>query len=482
MKHLSRKKKIILGIVAAFTLLIGVGCVYAIKAVKDASATVAGIYEKAERKNGQQANSDKPVNFAATEPFSVLLLGVDSGGLGRSDQGRSDTMMVATVNPKEKKTTIVSLDRDIYTKIIGHNTYDKLNHAYAFGGVGMAMDSVEALLDIPIHHYMTINLQGFADLVDAVGGITVNNKYHFELDGVELQPGVQELNGKEALSFARYRKYDPVTKMGDPEGDIGRQARQREVVSEIANKILSFDSISRYQKILKAVEKNTKTDLVWEDFLNIIQGYTAAASEIVPLQLEGEGVMMNNIYYQKLYPDKLLAVQNQLKTQLNLPTSTSLNRTNYADNQFFGEEGAQTKEVLEEKETKEDISVGNTWEEEEKETSQWLAPEEETNYDNHNTTGNWSGGTTSNPSSGTGNSSSTNKPQTSTPPQESTPPSSSTPEEVPSQPSKPVEPTEPEEPVKPTEPSKPVEPSQPEETTPSEVPEEVPSSPELAQS
>lgn len=439
MRNISKKKKIILAIVATITLLVGAGCVYAVKAVKDASDTVAGIYEKAERKSVKQVdNSDKPVDFAATEPFSVLLLGVDTGGLGRTDHGRSDTMMVVTVNPKQKKTTIVSLDRDIYTKIVGHDTYDKLNHAYAFGGVGMAMDSVEALLDIPIHHYMTINLQGFADLVDAVGGITVNNKYHFELDGVELQPGVQDLNGKEALSFARYRKYNAVTKMGDPDGDIGRQARQREVVSEIANKVLSFDSISRYQQILKAVEKNTKTDLVWDDLLNIIQGYTAAANNIVPLQLEGEGVMMNSIYYQKVYPDKLLDVQNQLKTQLDLPTNETLDRTNYADNQFYGEgEVVETQQSSVEN-TNESTPQSSSWEEDDwTAESNWDEPQTEPSNSNG---GSWSGGTSS---SNTGNSSSSSSSQESS---SSTTPSSSESEVQPSQPSEPSQSSEPESP------------------------------------
>lgn len=124
-----------------------------------------------------------------------MLLGLDTGGLGRTEQGRSDTMMVVTVNPKQKS-TIISLDRDIYTNIVGYGTVDKLNHAYAFGGVEMAMDSIEQLLDIPIDHYVTINLDGMEDLINAVGGIKVNNKIDFTLDGVHVPVGEQTLNGE----------------------------------------------------------------------------------------------------------------------------------------------------------------------------------------------------------------------------------------------------------------------------------------------
>lgn len=337
MKNFSKTQKIILFLTTLFVIFVGGVCLFALKSAKLANATADTIYEKVPRKN-PMVNADIPVNFSATEPFSMLLLGVDTGDLGRTEQGRSDTMMVVTVNPVTKQTTLLSLDRDIYTKIVGHGTYDKLNHAYAFGDVAMAMDSVEALLDIPLHHYLTINMEGFSDLVDAIGGIKVSNQYHFELDGVELLPGEYTLTGREALSYARYRKYDSKTQMGDPNGDMGRQNRQREVVSLMAKKILSFNSLSSYKNILKAVKENTKTDLTWESILQIIQGYTKATENIVSIQLEGEGVMIDNIYYQKLEENNLLTIQNTLKTQLNLPRSDTLKNENDAYNQFY--EGA----------------------------------------------------------------------------------------------------------------------------------------------
>lgn len=333
-------QKVIVGIVGVITVMVAAATTYGLKVYFDANSAFDNIVEKIDRKTTKR---ETVVNIDNQEPFSVLLLGVDTGALGRTEQGRSDTMMVVTVNPQKKKSTIVSLDRDIYTKIIGHDTMDKLNHAYAFGGVEMAMDSVENLLDIPIDHYVTINMQGMSDLIDAVGGIDVHNQYHFELDGVELQADTDyHLDGTMGLSYARYRKYDPDTGMGDPEGDIGRQKRQREVIEKIVQKVLSLDSVTNYQKILNAVEKNTKTDLTWDDMLDIANHYHPALRSIDPLQLQGEGELYNGIYYQFLSAASLLETQNTLKEQLGIATSETLPQQDqytegYADYRFYND-------------------------------------------------------------------------------------------------------------------------------------------------
>ncbi len=85
------------------------------------------------------------------------------------------------------------------TKIVGYETNDKLNHAYAFGGVKMSMDTIETLLDIPLDHYVSINMRGLKDLIDAVGGIEVNNKIDFTLDGIHVPKGKQTLDGEKGL-------------------------------------------------------------------------------------------------------------------------------------------------------------------------------------------------------------------------------------------------------------------------------------------
>ena len=187
----------------------------------------------------------------ATEPLTVLLMGVDTGDEGRSDPwaGQSDTMIVMTLNPKTHTTTMVSLERDMLTDIIDKNgkTLDtaKLNAAYANGGAVNAVSTIQQQIGLDIDKYALINMNGLKELVDAVGGVDVNNTLGETISIEEtepdykatIEPGKQHINGDQALVYSRMRHQDP-------EGDIGRQARQREVIEQLVGKILSLNSIS----------------------------------------------------------------------------------------------------------------------------------------------------------------------------------------------------------------------------------------------
>lgn len=327
----------ILTLLGILVLVIGGISGYAIKLAHDAKKSTDTIYVDVERKT-------RKVNTAAEEPLSIVLMGIDEGtvtyDLDRTKdyQGRSDSLMYVTLNPKKKQTTIVSLDRDMFVKIVGKKNedgsqyYSKLNHAYAYGalaggtkaaGAKMTIETIEDLLDVPADHYITINMAGLEDLIDAIGGIEVDNKYHFELDGVELYPGKQHLNGEQGLAYARYRDYDEETGMGDPAGDVGRQQRQRQVIQLIMDKVLSLNSVSNYQKIFKAIEKNVTTDLTWTELLNVAQGYTEVADNVKEVQLQGQYRWMDG-YYQIVPINGLLEIQNTVKEQLELATSDTL--------------------------------------------------------------------------------------------------------------------------------------------------------------
>ncbi|HFX3738980.1 TPA: LCP family protein [Enterococcus faecium] len=304
----SRGKKIFLIILAILIVLVlaivGVGA----KLYLDLSHSIEKTYESVERTQGERA---KPVDLDKQESFSVLLMGIDTGDLGRVDQGRSDTMMVATVSPEDKQTTIVSIPRDTYVDIVGRDTKDKINHSYAFGGVAMAMDTVQKYVDIPIDHYVSINMKGLKELVDAVGGIEVNNDFTFSQDGYDFPIGKITLNGDQALSYSRMR-YE------DPNGDYGRQGRQRKIVEGIAKKVLSLNGVSNYQSILNALESNMKTDMSFDEMKKIALDYREAFGTIKQDQLQGEGFMQDNISYQKVSDQELDRVKKELKDQMNL--------------------------------------------------------------------------------------------------------------------------------------------------------------------
>lgn len=303
-KNMSKGKKIfaiIFGIILVlFLAVVGMGA----KLYWDVSKSMDKTYETVERSKKSQ------VNLNNKEPFSVLLLGIDTGDDGRVEQGRSDTTIVATVNPRDKQTTLVSLARDTYVDIPGQGKQDKLNHAYAFGGASLAMDTVENYLNIPINHYVSINMAGLKELVNAVGGIEVNNNLTFSQDGYDFTIGKISLDGEQALSYSRMR-YE------DPNGDYGRQERQRKVIEGIVQKVLSLNSVGNYQQILTAVSDNMKTDLNFDDMKKIALDYRSAFGKVKQDQLQGTGFMQDGVSYQRVDEQELTRVQQELKNQLN---------------------------------------------------------------------------------------------------------------------------------------------------------------------
>ena len=197
-----------------------------------------------------------------------------------------------TVNPKTKKTTMMSLERDILTNIKnGDETMQaKLNAAYANGGAELAISTVQKMMNIHIDRYVLINMKGLVQLVDAVGGITVNNTLGFPISIEEnepeykavVEPSKQHINGDQALVYSRMRYQDP-------EGDYGRQKRQREVIQKVVQKVLSLNSVSHYQAILKAVSNNMQTNVeLSSGSIPQLLGYQDAFKKIESKQLKGE--------------------------------------------------------------------------------------------------------------------------------------------------------------------------------------------------
>ncbi|MGX7419023.1 LCP family glycopolymer transferase [Carnobacterium gallinarum] len=260
----------------------------------------------------------KPVALEKKEPFSVLLLGVDERP---EDSGRSDSILVATVNPEKNSVKLISIPRDTLVNIPEHGN-DKINAAFAYGGVNLAVQTVENFLNIPINYYAKINMQGMIGLVDAVGGINVDNKYAFDLDGVQLEVGNYDLSGREALQYARMRYQDPA-------GDFGRQLRQKEVINKIVQKSLSINSLANFNDIFSAVGDNVQTSFTGSELWELAKNYASTAKNIENLTLEGPDGYKYYIpsYGQDVYiwqpsPDSLQDISNQLREHLGLTAET----------------------------------------------------------------------------------------------------------------------------------------------------------------
>ncbi len=240
------------------------------------------------------------------QSFTLLVMGVDRRS---GDQGRTDVLMVAAVNPVAKSTWMMNIPRDTRTAILGANVDDKINHAYAYGGAAMTIASVEHLLGIPVDYYIKVDMEGFQQIIDSIGGIEVNNTLDFQYEGYNFPLGDLDLQGKEALAYVRMR-YD------DPHGDIGRNERQRLVVKGIMNNLLHIQSVFKLNKIVEAIEQHVKTNLTFEEWKTMSADYREALERIETENLDGHGQIIDGIYYYIVSDEEKLRITEQLRLHL----------------------------------------------------------------------------------------------------------------------------------------------------------------------
>ncbi|HHW4956560.1 LCP family protein [Streptococcus suis] len=320
-------KKIFLMSLAIVGLTLGAGLIYGASLLNFSTDAISKTFK-------QLDGEEKITPIDATEPLTILLMGVDMDQATRGgdwEGGRSDSMILVTVNPKTKETNMMSLTRDIMVEIAeasgeSSGTVEKLNHSYSYGQAPMAIATIEKMMDINIDRYIEINMDGLVELVDAVGGIEVNNTLGFPISISEhepaytsiVQPGKQLVNGNQALVYARMR-YD------DPEGDIGRQRRQREVITAIIKKLLQLDGFTQYKKILTAISNNMRTNIeISPATIPSLLGYKDSVSKLNSYQLRGVDQMVDAIYYQLPTSEHLLEMQNILKKSIGLEEKTDL--------------------------------------------------------------------------------------------------------------------------------------------------------------
>lgn len=251
-----------------------------------------------------------PVDITSKlEPFSALVLGVDER---EGDVGRSDTMIVLTVNPTLQTTKMLSIPRDTYTEMIGKGFKDKINHAYSIGGMEMSMNSVENLLGIPIDYVVKVNMESFVDIIDILGGVKVKNTLNFNFQGEHFPIGELELDGEKSLKYVRMR-YD------DPTGDFGRQNRQKQVIQGVLDESLSIKNVWNYKSIFKAVEKNVEMNVPFDDLISIQKNYGDSLKKIEQLYMnKGANTKIDGIYYYITEENELQEIQGDLKRHMEI--------------------------------------------------------------------------------------------------------------------------------------------------------------------
>ena len=203
---------------------------------------------------------------------NIVVLGVDERA---DDVGRSDTLFVVMFDSKTKSASLLSIPRDTRVRIPGHG-WDKINHAYAYGGRELTQKTTEELLGLKINNYVMVDFKGFQGLVDAIGGIDIdvekNMYYHDDWDGftIDLKKGRQHLDGKTAIQYVRYR---------DEEGDIGRIRRQQHFLMAVYDKITSADMLLHIPGLAKQLTSMVKTDLPLNDMVDLGKALHAMVKE-----------------------------------------------------------------------------------------------------------------------------------------------------------------------------------------------------------
>ncbi|MBD8035730.1 LCP family protein [Solibacillus sp. A46] len=330
----SSKIKMFFKVTMLLTLSLAIcASAYAVYLTKQAEHAADNAYEVIE---DRKISENREVKVEpAQDNVSILILGVDDSekrGQG-ADSSRTDALLLATLNNKTKTVKLVSIPRDSYVYIPHIGGKDKINHAHARGGTLASIETVEELFDIPIDYYVRMNFNAFIDIVDALGGIEAEVPYamlekdEFDRNTVNLQPGLQSLDGREALALARTRKQD---------NDIERGKRQQEIIKAIATKASSFTSITKYDDIISAVGNNMKTDMTFTEMKSFFSYLTNGMPRIDTLTLEGYDDMSTGVYYYKLDEEALTEVSHILQSHLGVnPESTNISGTSSETNSAY---------------------------------------------------------------------------------------------------------------------------------------------------
>ncbi|MEJ9221250.1 LCP family protein [Paenibacillus glucanolyticus] len=232
------------------------------------------------------------------ERINILLIGGDSRG---DDAGRSDTMLVASIDPVTKRAHLFSLLRDTYVEIPGHGK-GRLNSAFAYGGIELTRQTIGDLLDLPIHKYVYTDFVGFIALVDSLGGVDIEvekdmyytSKADKHMYDIDLKQGLQHLDGKMALQYVRFRH--------DAKSDFARTERQRILMTEVAKKMQTTNSLIKLPGILDSIAPYIETDL--------------SPKEMLKLMALGFDVNLDKIDQQQLPPFSLLSNEKVGRAQV----------------------------------------------------------------------------------------------------------------------------------------------------------------------
>ncbi|MGI6357792.1 MAG: LCP family protein [Bacillota bacterium] len=238
----------------------------------------------------------EPGPLPADGKLHVLILGVDPGWIapGQPGVGRSDTIMLATYDPKEGEVSLLSIPRDTRVEIPGREGRDKINHAYAYGGVQLAMQTVQNFLNVPIRYYITIDTNGFPRLVDTIGGVTIDVEKNMDWDDeagnlhIHLKKGVQTLNGEDALGYVRYRHTD---------SDLARSQRQQKFIAAAIKQLLKPANLLKIPELIRIGFETVQTNIPFSVALRHAPAVASLKDKVNSYTIDGADRYIDGIYY-----------------------------------------------------------------------------------------------------------------------------------------------------------------------------------------
>lgn len=222
--------------------------------------------------------------------INIALFGIDSAD---ATTGRSDSIIIATIDTTHKKLKLTSIMRDSYVNISGIGN-DKINHAYAFGGPQLAIKTLNENFDLNIEDFVAVNFDSLPKIIDMIGGVTVDitNEEVSHISGIN-SAGTYNLTGAQALAYSRIRYATG--------GDYVRTERQRTILTKMFEKILNINA-AQYSTLISQMLSMVQTSLDYSKILELgtevlKMGVTSLEQERFPLDGYSEGQMINEVYY-----------------------------------------------------------------------------------------------------------------------------------------------------------------------------------------
>ena len=264
-----------------------------------------------------------PSNFSSlvgpTEVKNIALFGLD----GKSDQTRSDCIVIVSIDPKLKKVKMVSVMRDSYVDINGST--DKIGHAYAYGGPELAVRTLNQNFNLDIRDYVTVNFESMADVIDAVGGVTLEitqaemNSANRNIEEISNDPdylinyGTVHMSGAQAVGYARIRNLD---------GDQERTARQRKVLTALIEEAMQMETRALPGLAQKVIPMVTATSMDYLDiasYLTLLSSDLTVEQAVIPQTYSDQSIggvyycvydldeaseIIHDFFYRDIHPDK----------------------------------------------------------------------------------------------------------------------------------------------------------------------------------